>query len=354
MAKSILKVDKDEVKKVVGSILGGEEEKELDLPKSHEKFKGMYTQTKRYALIFEWIANDKALDPFPKEREIVQSYANLIHTEMKDKFENYDLNKITKALDCYPMVVKETQEDVSTFLKYYNAMKQSTLIHTIINTGNNLVDYKKYLANVNELDDSFIVKSSMLTLEPVQDLQINFKLLYTSMTTERDKKFILLVLHKLYDITTKMYEERGKVDIDTGAFVKAVHATVEKLRKDLPRCEQAFKKILDSTDLLRENYDSYYKDYVGCNNSMVIAENFIHDVAGKVDRSPRLALQFRKIINHLRKVTNRLAATDPRYKQTFDTLLNHADKSYKEVEKALADDGQEIEDEDESSSEIEE
>ena len=163
MAKSILKVDKDEVKKVVGSILGGEEEKELDLPKSHEKFKGMYTQTKRYALIFEWIANDKALDPFPKEREIVQSYANLIHTEMKDKFEKYDLNKITKALDCYPMVVKETQEDVST-LKYYNVMKQSTLIHTIINTGNNLVDYKKYLSNVNELDDSFIVGHQCLHL----------------------------------------------------------------------------------------------------------------------------------------------------------------------------------------------
>jgi len=107
------------------------------------------------------------------------------------------------------------------------------------------------------------------------------------------------------------------------------------------------KKILESTGILENNYEDYYKDYVGCNNSMVIAENFIQDVAGTIDKSPKLAFQFRKIITHLRKLTNRLTGTDPKYKQTFDTLLNHADRSYKEVEASLIKEGEKIESESE-------
>lgn len=80
---------------------------------------------------------------------------------------------------------------------------------------------------------------------------------------------------------------------------------------------------------------------------MVIAENFIQDVAGTIDKSPKLAFQFRKIITHLRKLTNRLTGTDPKYKQTFDTLLNHADRSYKEVEASLIKEGEKIESESE-------
>lgn len=344
MVKGIFKVDRDEVKKVVGSILGGEEEKELDLEKSYTKFICMHVQAKRYALLFDRLSSDQSLSTskFDTERELIKCYANLIHTEMRDKFENIDLTGVKRAVASHPFAPKELQDDISLFLKYYNAMKQSTLIHTIINTGSNIIEYKRFLENADALDPSFLTKSSMLTLEPVQDLKVNFKLMYMNMSDERDQKFILMSLHKLYDITKKMFEERGKVDIDTGAFVRAVHATVEKLKTELPQCGLAFKKILESTDLLTKNYDSYYKDYVGCNNSMVIAENFIQDVAGKVDKSPRLAFQFQQIIKHLRKLTSRLSMADPKYKQTFDTLLSHADKSYKEVERALEEEGHEI------------
>ena len=344
---SLLKLDKEEVKKVVGSILGGEEEKELDLLKSHEKFKGMYKQARRYCILFELTSTHDCLQAHAKEIELIKSYTELIRTEIENSFEKYDINKLQPCLDVYPILSKELKEEASSFLKYFNAMKQSSLVHTIITTGNNMIDYKTYLEDPDKIDDSFIIRSSMLTWEPVQDLPVNFKLLYTSVNEDdRSKKFFLSLFHKLYDITTTMYKERGKVDIDTSAFVRAVHTTVDRLKKEIPRCEDAFKKILDSTSILETNYEEYYKDYVGCNNSMVIAENFIQDVAQTIEKSPKLAFQFRKIIGHLRKLTNRLTATDPKYKQTFDTLLSHADKSYKEVEDALQAEGTAVEEDD--------
>ena len=140
-----------------------------------------------------------------------------------------------------------------------------------------------------------------------------------------------------------LYKSYSKVDIDTENFVKDVRITVEKLKKQIPRCNEAFQKILDSTDLLKDNYEDYYKDYVGSQNSMIIAENFIQDVAGTVDKSPRLALQFRKIIQHLRNMTNRLIAQDPKYKDTFGTLLDQADNSFNEIKKNMKEEGVDLE-----------
>lgn len=335
------KVNKTEVKKVIGSILGGEEEKELDLAKSHAKFTGMYKQAKRYSLIFDKLASDPALVPtrFDVERDLIRSYANLIHKEIEDKFEKFDLSSIQRAVDCYPIIPKEYEEKVLMFLKYFNTMKKSSLIHTISNTGVNIIDYRKYLEDSQALDPSFLTNSSMMTFAPVQDLNVNFKLLYISMDNDRDRKYLLMCLHKIFDITKCMYQEKSKVDIDTGAFVKAVYVTVDKLKGELPGCDLAFKKILDSTEILTNNYESYYKDYVGSNNSMVIAENFIQDVAKNVDKSPRLAGQFQKIMSHLRKLTAQLSTVDPKYKKTMDTLMNYADKSYREVKEEVQDMG---------------
>ena len=50
-------------------------------------------------------------------------------------------------------------------------------------------------------------------------------------------------------------------------------------------------------------------------------------------------------------MTNRLTGSDPKYKQTFDTLLSHADRSYKEVEESLVREGKKILSDDEDSNE---
>lgn len=336
---SLLKVRSSPYRKLWGI---SESEGELDLVKSFNKFNNLHSHCKRYRDIFVLLSRTSIIEKFPNEKILVEKYIGVINKDIEDFFAHAP--PAQRLVDIHPLIPKEKKDEVLAFLKYYNKAKKASLVHTIINTCGNLVSYKTYLKDKDKLDDKFITKSSMLTFEPVIDLVVNFKHLYISdLLTENEKKFILLTLHKIYIISVDTYEEYSKVDIDTEQFVRAVRITVDKLKKQIPRCEEAFQKILDSTDLLKDNYNDYYKDYVGSQNSMIIAENFIQDVAGTVDKSPKLALQFRKIIQHLRDMTNKLVAQDPRYKDTFGSLLDHADNSYSEIKKSLAEDGEDME-----------
>lgn len=344
---SLLKINKDEVKSVVGSILGGEDVKELDLKRSYEKYNLLKDNIGRFIKILTMLYKSTIFDKFPKEKEILGSYIDVMNKDYKELFTSpVDVDFLYRA---YPLIPKSEEPKMLEFLRYYNKAKKSNIVHSIMNTLGKLVDYKSFISDIDKLSDTFLSKTSMLTFEPIEDLPINFKLIYISTSvTDEERKLLLLSIHKIYSVAMDVYNAYGKVDIDTENFVKAVRVTVEKLKKQIPRCEEAFKKILDSTDLLRDNYDDYYKDYIGSQNSMIIAENFIQDVAGTVDKSPKLALQFRKIIQHLRNMTNRLVAQDPRYKETFGTLLDQADNSFNEIKKSMKDEGvdlDEVEDE---------
>ena len=347
MASSYLKVDKNEIKKMVGGILGGEESSELCIKRSHAKFLNIDNCAKRFRDIFVLLARTRVFNKFQTERDIIINYIDLLNRDLEQYFQSVEPG-VQQLIDIHPLVPKELEKTKATFLEYYIKSKKAPIIHTIINTCGNLVPYKLSLKTKNELKDKFLTKSSMLTFEPVVDLKVNFKLIYISdLLDKTEKDFILFTLHKIYTISVDMYEEFSKIDIDTDQFVKAVTMTVEKLRKQIPRCDEAFKKILDSTELLKENYDGYYKDYVGSQNSMIIAENFIQDVAGTVNKSPKLAFQFRKIIQHLRDVTNKLTAQNPQYKDTFSSLLDQADNSYDEIKKSIAADDEDADDEEE-------
>lgn len=341
---SLLKVNRDEVKKVVGSILGGEEEKELDLKKSYDKFAGMNDHITRYIKVMIMLHNSTIFSKFPEEKKILESYIDTLTENHKEYFQTGP--PASDLYDMYPIIPKSEEARVITFLKYYNKAKKSKLVNTVMNTLGKLIDYKSSISDINKLSDTFLCKTSMLTFEPIEDLPINFKLIYisTSLTSE-EKRFLLLTIHKIYTIAMDLYQTYGKVDIDTENFVRAVRITVEKLKKQIPRCNEAFKKILDSTDLLKDNYEDYYKDYVGSQNSMIIAENFIQDVAKTVDKSPKIAMQFKKIIQHLRNMTNRLIAQDPKYKETFGTLLDQADSSFNEIKKSMKEEGVDLDNE---------
>lgn len=329
-----MKVNKSELKKVVGSILGGEEEKELDFPSAFSKFSNMKKHSMRFKEVFGMLGNNlKLLDELPDQKEIFKSYANLISDEIETTFNQYDIARIEKYVPAHPIIPKEAEPDILEFLKYYSKMKNSKIVNTMIKTCSELIIYKKYLGNKNNLNPAFLTKSSQLTMELVVDLPINFKLLYHEPCfNDYDRQFLLNIIHKIYEITKDMYEEYCKVDIDTNAFVQAVHITVEKLKKKIPRCEEAFKKILDSTEMLQDKYDEYYKDYIGCGNSSIIAENFIHDVAGNVEKSPKLAMQFKRIIKYLRDMTHGLKDLAPKQKDTFDTLFTQAEQNYVDYE----------------------
>ena len=65
---------------------------------------------------------------------------------------------------------------------------------------------------------------------------------------------------------------------------------------------------------------------------MIIAENFIQDIASNVsNKSPKVAFQFKKIISELKKMASRAQNLDPKYKEMINTLSVTADENFETV-----------------------
>ena len=346
---------KSDVKKAIGDILSAEEIDNLDIKKSYAKYTSMYNNATRYIKILKMFAKSTVMvTNFATECLNINAFIELLDREFASTFPfSVPDGNMELIVNIYPIVNKEQSAAAQSFLNMYKNTKNSILVNTILDTCSNLVVYKTYLGNPDNLNDRFLTKISGNDFLPIPDLNVNFKLMYYQLGSdkdaEQDKKFIILILHKLYDVSYSMYQEYGKSDVDTEKFVQSVSVIIEKIQKRVPGCNEAFKKILESTDMLRDNYDEYYKDFVCTKNTMIMAENFITDVAKSVDATPKVASQFKKIIREMKKLMAKSTNINPKYKAMIDSLRSSVNESFESVKRMEKEYGKSAVDDDEGS-----
>ena len=102
-------------------------------------------------------------------------------------------------------------------------------------------------------------------------------------------------------------------------------SSISDVKKHIPRCNDAFNKILEAVDLLKGNFGDYYNDYMSSNNPAIIMENFVVDVARRSDATPQITRQFRQIISYYKKLSSQ-HATNPKYKAIFKNINKNFDK----------------------------
>ncbi len=333
-----------DIKKLVGSILSSENGEDLHFPKSLDKFKAMASHVRRFSKVLRMFEASSVMEKMAEYREPLSSFLDLFEREATSVFDAppfSDMQEMETLVQKHPILSKEEDGKVKAFLAHYHGLKTSSVINTLLNTCSNLIPYRVHLSDGQKLDDRFLTRSSGSELSPVPDLNLNFKLLYyqADRLNEGERKLVLLVLHKLYTISHDLYEEYGKNDVDTAKFVEAVEYTIDELKKKIPGCADAFKQILSSTEMLRDNYGEYYKDYVSTKNPMIIAENFVIDVSQQVDASPRVAFQFKKILRELRKLINS-TGMGGQYKEMMNAMAKDVNKNFDAL-KALEAEGTE-------------
>jgi hypothetical protein len=194
------------------------------------------------------------------------------------------------------------------------------------------------------LNGRFLPNIAGVDYSPVSELNLNFREIYIAdATSENAQNVIMVILNKIYNITHEVYKLSTSPDIDVNDFIRIVKDSIGKLKSQIPRCGEAFHKIEESIDLLRGNFDDYYKDFRESGNPTVIMENFVVDVSKKTKASAKLAFQFKKIIQHYQKIAAN-KNQDPRLKvlfQQFDknmAALNAAENSTEEAEDEDSDD----------------
>jgi len=224
----------------------------------------------------------------------------------------YDENSTDQIND----LKKITIDDLN---KMYKSLKECSFIKEIIITCSNLAAFKKYLENKDKLDDKFIYKEPGLSLIPLSFSGLDLKLIWNiDDITQKDKNFVLSILHHAYVVGWEIYDIVSSPDVDIGKFSEILIKSITKLRKQIPRCDKAFDVIENSVKLLEENFKNYYKTSVEAENPSIIIESFIMDVSTTQKASPLVTAQFRRIVAYLKQKS--AGNNDPKIKQLFSML----------------------------------
>lgn len=312
----------------------GTSETNACLPIAHPKYVKLQTHVNRFIRLLSMFKDSVVMTKFPDIKEQIGEYVISLEKNFNESFTAPDLEQYcvgeldTLAGHNYNAVPQDIKIE---FSKVFTNIKKCNIVNIIIVTCKNLLQYKKFIEDKGQLSDTFLTKTAGNVLSPLPDFPLmNFKRIYNDdILTQNDRNFIIMFMSKMYEISYNTYEALSSPDVDVNEFVAIILNSIDQIKKHIPRCNEAFDKIVESVDILRNNFDLYYKDFLSSNNNAaIIMENFVLDVSKNTNATPRITSQFRTIIAHYRKIASHSNA-DPRLK----TLFKHVEKNFDELEK---------------------
>jgi len=286
------------------------------LPIIHKKYTELAALISRFRTALRFIYDMAPLAvQFPVPRAQLGEYLAALERQSGEVFVAPDIAKHIGPPTLvdggeYATVPKEL---ASECVKCYNMLKSHNLVNVVVVTCKNLTPHKVALADVDKLQDGFLLDAGHVYAPFPGLAQLNIKHIYQTFAA-RDRRLLLTVLSRLYTISHRVFEIVTSPDANLDELVSIVLSSIDDVKKSIPRCEDAFKKIAESVDLLRSNFSGYHKDYVVSGNSGIILENFVLDVAKNSKSSPRVTAQFREIIKRYRSMIN---TNDPKLRQLF-------------------------------------
>jgi hypothetical protein len=298
---------------------------------THPKYVKIQTHVERFIKLLEAFHSSNLMGMFQGPKEHLCNYIEALKNQYTESFTAPDFSQWVSSIVFMPEdYAKIPPELVAKFGESFTVVKKCSIVNTVIVTCKNLIAHKKSIENGNALKDKFITKGAGMTFAPLPDLpQINFKQIYIDdRLSGIDKEFILVILHKMYTISHDVYDAISSPDVDVDEFVSVIMSSIGDVKKHIPRCDQAFQKIIDSVDLLKGNFNGYYKDFAASGNPTIIMENFVLDVSKGTTSSPAITSQFRRIISHYRKLASQ-QASNPK----LQSLFAQVDANFQELEK---------------------
>lgn len=176
------------------------------------------------------------------------------------------------------------------------------------------------LENKENLSLDFIINSDGDFLTIFNFSTLDFKqIMFNELMNEDYKKYISLVLHLTLKKCETVVKEITSPDIDVDKFSVLLVNNIQEIKKHIPRCDDAFKKIEQSVDLLKNNFGEYYKDFISSQNPGIIIEHFVLDVAKSSKAETAVMHQFTTIVKYYRD-NMQARVKDPKVKKMFELI----------------------------------
>ena len=283
------------------------------------KFCKLHGFISKYIKIYQMLLKfNEFIDRFPEHKENFNEIA--LYVKKLEVIVAENENYVNSLKNC-------SKDEVNRVYKKLKAMKE---IQTIVITSGNLGKHKRYLENSENLGDEFIKREPGLSLTPLAFTNLDLKILWASdKLTSMAKKYILNIISHTYLIGHDVYRLITSPDVDIKKFSKILVENIEKMKKQIPRCDKAFDVIAKSVSMLENNFEGYYKTSVEAENPSIIIESFIIDVSMGQKANPTVTAQFRKIIMFMKRQSAN--NKDPRVSKLFKILNNQFSMLQKET-----------------------
>lgn len=245
-----------------------------------------------------------------------------------DPFFDSQVRNLIDYLDQADAYIDEEINDTN-LIPIYQALKESFVIEEYLKVCKVLRQGEDCIKDRTNLTDTFIKRSVGDELIIFQFCKINFKHLFSHILAENitDKKeladaktYILLTFNMLYITTQDIYNLISSPDVDIDKLSELIVHAIGAAKKQIPRCDKAFRLIENSVDLLKNGMSGYYKDFVASGNPTVIFENFINDLSGDLHIDTQTMGQFKRIIFHFRKRAESMPQKSAQLNGVFGTL----------------------------------
>lgn len=217
---------------------------------------------------------------------------------------------------------KKTQD---TFSANFDKLIGAKSVLNIIGVANGVKPYIKELSTkkIKSMNEGFTPFSDFSTIDLYH--------LYLDIP-EDTANVITMFTTKMYKFGISLYKQIRKPTIDTKEFAGVIKQILAKVKKNpkLNRFDKAFKLIDGSTDLLDQNFDVYYRDFMETGNPTSILQSYILDVADGSGKDKKVDFetlaQLKQIIAHFKQ----LQAQNPKAKNnsTLNKVFDEATKKF--------------------------
>lgn len=250
------------------------------------------------------------LNALNANQELLQKYIDSINSkyDIKDLSETYTNLKQCRPVQEIVMIVKNIK-NVLTMEKERTKSEEHNL------------------ENRKSLSMTFIQKCEGDSLKLFNFSSLDFKQISYNedLLTQELQNYMLYFLHILYKRGVEVVNMITSPDIDVGKFSEVLVRNIGEVKKHIPGCDKAFGKIASSVNLLKSNFDGYYKDFVISQNPGIIIESFVGDVAQDSKADPMMTSQFRKIIQFYKQKMNAAKIEDPKIKKILGMVGSNLD-----------------------------
>lgn len=272
-----------------------------------------------------------------ENKALLRNYADKITTQFKLSQRVYTDADVFPDMKKYYQLQIEGKEDCpemnkikKTLIKKYKDVSENPIIQELVETAGNLKDYVACLAFLFMPSDekmsqfsryhpskrdkeikpctrwNFIIEEhSFAPLKFAPELDF-VQIFQDDETDENSIKSCGTALSHFYWKGCELGDIITSPNMDTKALSQMFIEAIGEYKKKLPQCKKAFKLIESAVSTLDKKFDTYYRNSVKSNNPTVFMEDFFCDLLANNKEDKSLALEFRMIVNEMKKMVNQM------------------------------------------------